>query len=334
MHFDALFPFDAKLSDIPELARAAEKIGFSAAWMAETTHNPFLPAVLVAEHTKNLQFGTGIAVSFARSPAVMAHAAWDLASYSSGRFMLGVGTQIKAHIERRFGMPWPESPVDKLREQISALRAFWNHWQSGERLNLRGDYYKISLSSPFFRPEPIEHPQIPILVAGVNTGLARLAGEMADGFVVHPFHSPAYLHDVLLPAIRKGEAAGQSSNKETQIMINAFAVTNKQERAYARQQLSFYASTPSYRKVLALHGWQDLGEQLSALAARNRWDEMPDLISDEMLETFATVATEAELPSALNDRYGAFATRIALYSPFVPNQRQAFWKQLAGAFNQ
>jgi len=333
VHLDALFPFDTKLSAIPELARAAEKTGFSAVWMAETTHNPFLPAVLVAEHTKKLQFGTGIAVSFARSPAVMAHAAWDLASYSSGRFMLGMGTQVKAHIERRFGMPWPESPVDKLREQIVTLRAFWKHWQSGERLNHRGDYYKISLTSPFFRPEPIEHPHIPILIAGVNTGLAKLSGEMADGFVVHPFHSPAYLKDVLLPAIRKGEEARQGSDKDTQIMVNAFAVTNKKERAYARQQLSFYASTPSYRKVLAIHGWQEVGEQLSALAARKRWDEMPNLISDEMLETFATVATEADLPSALNERYAAFATRLALYSPFVPNERPAFWNRLTSSFN-
>ena len=283
MQLDALFPFDTNLSAVPELARATEDIGFSAAWMAETKNNPFLPGVLVAEHTKHLQFGTGIAVSFARSPAVMAHVAWDLANYSAGRFMLGVGTQVKAHVERRFGMPWPESPVGKLREQIETLRAFWKHWQTGERLNQRGDYYQISLTSPLFRPEPIAHPHIPILIAGVNTGLAKLAGEVADGFVVHPFHSIAYLQESLLPAIRKGGEATQRKRQDIRIVVNAFVVSNEKERAYARQQLSFYASTPSYRRVLAVHGWQEVGQRLSGLAARKRLDEMPELIDDEML---------------------------------------------------
>lgn len=333
MNLDALIPFDSKLSAVPELARTAEEFGFSAVWMAETKHNPFLPGVLVAEHTRHLQFGTGIAVSFARSPAVMAHAAWDLANYSSGRFLLGLGTQVKAHIERRFGMPWPESTVGKLREQIKVLRAYWKHWQTGERLNQRADYYQISLSAPFFRPEPIAHPEIPILIAGVNTALAKLAGEVADGFVVHPFHSLAYLQEVLLPAIHKGLEARQRETEDIQVMVNAFVVTNAKERAYARQQLSFYASTPSYRRVLALHGWQDIGERLSGLAARKRWDEMPELISDEMLETFAIVSDEADLPKALNDRYAAFANRLALYSPFVPDEKDAYWKKLTKYFN-
>jgi probable F420-dependent oxidoreductase len=333
VQLDALFPFDTKLSAIPQLASAAEEMGFSAAWLAETSHNPFLASALVAEHTSRLKFGTGIAVSFARSPAVLAHEAWDLADFSSGRFLLGLGTQIKAHIERRFGMSWPESPVNKLREQIEVMHAFWQHWQEGERLKQRGDYYNISLSAPFFNPGPIPHPKIPILIAGVNTGLAKLAGEQADGFMLHPFHSPAYLQQSLLPAIELGLKNKERKKADFQITVNAFIVTNEQERSYVRQQLAFYASTPSYRPVLATHGWQEIGERLSALAARKRWDEMPALISDEILETYATVCEAADLPAALEERYGHIAARLALYSPFQPKERDQFWKMLTRHFN-
>jgi probable F420-dependent oxidoreductase len=314
------------------MAHAAEQLGFGAIWLAETQHNPFLQATLVAEHTQRIRFGTAIAVSFARSPAVMAHSAWDLAAFSGGRFVLGLGTQVRAHIERRFGMPWPHSPVGKLREQISALRAFWGNWQTGERLQLRGEYYKLSLTSPFFTPAAIEHPQIPIMVAGVNTGLAALAGETADGFLVHPFHSPAYLSELLLPAIRAGAEEAGRPQSATQIVVNAFAVTNPEEREQVRRQIAFYASTPSYRAVLAQHGWQEIGEQLSALAARQSWGDMPGLISDELLDTFATVADEADLAAALRQRYAGLADRLALYTPFVPDQRQAFWQRLTAEF--
>lgn len=332
MQLDTFFPPETELKDIPDLARAAEDMGFGAVWLAETQHNPFLQATLAVEHTRRIHVGTGIAVSFARSPAVMAHAAWDLAALSGGRFMLGLGTQVRAHIERRFGMHWPDSPVGKLREQIAALRAFWRNWQTGEKLNLRGNYYTITLTSPFFQPAAIEKPEIPILIAGVNTGLARLAGEAADGFLVHPYHSPAYLRDVLLPAIRAGaEAAGREAGA-TKLVVNAFAVTNAVEREAARQQIAFYASTPSYRPVMAHHGWTETGEALSKLAARQHWEEMPDLISDDMLETFATVAEEGELAAALEERYSGLADWLALYLPFVPGQRDEFWRSLVAAF--
>jgi len=332
VQLDTFFPPDTSLASIPEMARAAEQLGFGAIWLAETQHNPFLQATLVAEHTQRIHFGTAIAVSFARSPAVMAHSAWDLAAFSGGRFVLGLGTQVRAHIERRFGMPWPDSPVGKLREQILALRAFWGSWQTGARLQLRGEYYKLSLTSPFFTPDAIEHPQIPIMVAGVNTGLAALAGETADGFLVHPFHSPAYLSELLLPAIRAGAEEAGRPQSATQIVVNAFAVTNPEEREQVRRQIAFYASTPSYRAVLAQHGWQEIGEQLSALAARQRWEVMPGLISDELLDTFATVADEADLAAALRQRYAGLADRLALYTPFVPGQRQAFWQRLTAEF--
>src|SRR5512141_349774 len=210
MKLDAGLP-SMPLKDVAAVAEAAEAIGFDALWTSETQHDPFLPCALIAEHTQKLNFGTAIAVSFARSPANLAYQAWDLAAQSHGRFMLGLGTQVKAHIERRFGMQWPDSVTGKLREQILAVRAFWEAWQNGTKLNFRGEHYKLTLMSPFFNPGPIEHPNIPIYIAGVNEGLAKLAGELCDGFHAHPFHSPRYLREVILPAIEKGlHKAGRS----------------------------------------------------------------------------------------------------------------------------
>src|SRR5689334_13623985 len=288
MKFDAVLS-PSGLKDVPATAKAAEEIGFDALWTQETQHDPFLPCALIAEHTTRLHSGTAIAVSFARSPANIAYTAWDLAAQSDGRFILGLGTQVKAHVERRFGQPWPESVTGKLREQIQVIRAFWDCWQNGTKLNYRGEYYKITLMSPFFNPGAIEHPSIPIYIAGVNTGLAKLAGELCDGFHVHPFHTPQYLREVLLPAIAAGAQKAGRPKTDVAISVTAFAVTTPREREDARRQIAFYASTPSYRPVMQLHGWQEAAEKLSSLAARGQWTEMPALVTDEMLATFAVL---------------------------------------------
>ncbi|MBC8333280.1 MAG: TIGR03617 family F420-dependent LLM class oxidoreductase [Anaerolineae bacterium] len=316
------------LTAVPKLAAAVEAMGFDGLWTTETQHDPFLPGPLIAEHTQNLQFGTAVAIGFARNPATLAYTAWDLAQASNGRFILGLGTQVKGHIERRFGMPWPDSVVGKLREQILAIRAFWDTWQNGERLNFRGEYYKLSLMSPFFNPGPNSHPNIPIYIAGVNTGLAQLAGEVADGFHVHPLHSPRYLREVVLPAIETGATSSGRARSDVAVAVSAFAVTNPHEQAFVRQQISFYASTPSYRRVFALHGWEAEAEELSGLVARGKWGEMPALISDEMLATFAVVAKPEDVPYALKERYTGLADRISLYSPFSPGERDDFWRHL------
>ncbi len=330
MHFDASLP-PLPLRDVPSVAQAAEAMGFAAIWTTETQHNPFLPHPLIAEHTRRLQMGTAVAIAFARSPADLAYTAWDLAAVSGGRFILGLGTQVKAHITRRFGMPWPDSVVGKLREEIRAIQAFWHAWQHGEKLNFRGEYYKLTLMSPFFNPGPIEHPDIPIYIAGVNTGLARLAGEAADGFLVHPFHTVRYLQEVLLPAIEEG--AAKAERPRPQIQLTAFVVTDAEEESFVRSQIAFYASTPSYRRVMRLHGWEEVAERLSALAARGQWEAMPALVSDEMLHTFAVVASPAELPAALEARYRGLADRLSLYTPFVPGQKDDLWQRLTRHFN-
>jgi len=335
MQLDATLP-PVPLNDVPNIARAAEAMGFGALWSTETIHDPFLPGALIAEHTQKLHFGTAVAIAFARSPANLAYTAWDLAQASNGRFILGLGTQVKGHIERRFGMPWPESVVGKLREQIAAIRAFWHAWQTGERLNFRGEHYKLTLMSPFFNPGRIEHPNIPIYIAGVNTGLARLAGETADGFHAHPFHSRDYLSQIVVPAIQAGASKAGRSLADIQVSTTVFMVTNPEEDLFVRAQIAFYASTPSYRPVMALHGWEPEAERLSSLAPRGEWGEMASLINDEMLHTFAVVADHADLPAAIYERYHKLVNRLALYIPYVPGEREALWKMLldSGQFSE
>ncbi|MGE5071899.1 MAG: TIGR03617 family F420-dependent LLM class oxidoreductase [Anaerolineae bacterium] len=334
MKLDASLP-SLPLKEVPAIARAAEGLGFDALWTTETQHDPFLPCALIAEHTQHLKIGTAIAVSFARSPANLAYTAWDLAAQSGGRFMLGLGTQVKAHIERRFGMAWPESVTGKLREQIQAIHAFWDAWQNRTKLNFRGTYYKLTLMSPFFDPGPLDSgvARIPIYIAGVNEGLAKLAGEMCEGFHVHPFNSPKYLNDVILPAIENGLQKQGRNRHDITVSVTAFVATSAEEQASARAQIAFYASTPSYRAVMALYGWSAAAEQLSAHASRGEWSEMPGLVSDEMLSEFCVLTDEAHLGEALKRRYGGIADRLTLYLPFTPGERDEFWRKLAAQFS-
>jgi probable F420-dependent oxidoreductase len=325
--FDATLP-PVSLSAIPAIARAAESMGFATLWSTETIHDPFLPAALIAEHTHILGSGTAVAIAFARSPANLAYTAWDLAEASGGRFILGLGTQVKAHMERRYGIPWPESVVGLLRDQIGAVRAFWHTWQTNEPLNYHSEHYKLTLMSPFFNPGPIKYPDIPIYIAGVNTGLARLAGEIAQGFHAHPFHTPRYLREVILPAIEQGAARAGRSRDEIKVSTSAFVVTSPEEEFFVRAQIAFYASTPSYRPVMELHGWGDTAVQLSALAARGHWADMAGLVSDEILGECAVIASAGSLPAALTQRYRGLVDRLGLYLPFLPGKRDDFWNLL------
>jgi probable F420-dependent oxidoreductase len=326
MRIDASLP-PVSLRQIPEIARGAERLGFDGLWTSETQHDPFLPLALTASVTERLQFGTAVAIGFARSPATLAYTGWDLAEASGGRFMLGLGTQVRAHIERRYGMAWPESPVGKLRELLAAVRAFWRAWQSGERLNFRGEHYRLTLMSPFFNPGPISHPDIPIYIAGVNLGLCRLAGEAADGFHVHPYHSVRYLKEVVRPAIAEGVARSGRAAQSVRLSVPAFVATDPGQTDWVRSQVAFYASTPSYRPVMALHGWGEVADELQGLARRGDWGAMGRRISPEMLEAFAVVCSPDELGAALAERYHGLADRLSLYLPFFPGAQDAFWRR-------
>lgn len=331
MRLDVALP-PTSLPAIPAIAHSAEDMGFDGLWSSETIHDPFLPGALIALHTQRVQFGTAVAIAFGRSPTTLAYTSWDLAQASSGRFILGLGTQVKPHIEKRFGMPWPDSVVGKLREQIEAIRALWRSWQTDQKLDFRGEYYRLNLMTPFFNPGPIKYPDIPIYIAGVNQGLARLAGEIADGFVMHPFHSLRYLREVLAPAIENGRVSRNRSSSEIAISATVFTVTSPDEDLLVRSQIGFYASTPSYQSVMALHGWQAVAERLSALARHGDWSAMPAQISDEMLETFAVVGPADEIGARLKERYLGQVDRLSIYLPFSPGERDAFWTQLRSEF--
>ena len=333
MEIDALIS-PVELLDIPGIAGSAEKMGFGAVWTPETTHDPFLVSLLAAEHTGVMKVGTAVAISFARSPTTIAYSAWDLAKVSRGRFILGLGTQVKAHITRRFGMPWPESVVNKMREQIYAIRSIWKTWQAGVPLRFRGEYYKLGLMSPFFNPGPIENPDIPIYIAGVNPGLARLAGEAADGFHIHPLHSRGYLEEVMLPAFKGGFARRDPDLENLTLTASVFVVNSGKERNYVRSQIAFYASTPSYRTLMAFHGWEEQAEELSRLAARAEWEAMPGLVNDRMLEAFTVDCDEKDLPEKLWIRYNGIVKRINLYKPFFPGENDEFWENLICQFRE
>lgn len=316
MRLDASLGFDTPLSDVAGIAARAEAAGVAGLWTAETGHDPFLPLVIAAQHTQTLELGTGIAVAFARSPVAIAATAWDLARVSRGRFMLGLGTQVRAHVERRFGMPWSGRPVAQLREYVAVVRAAWDAWQHGSSPTHRGEFYRLTLMTPFFNPGPIEQPDIPIYLAGVGPGMARLAGEVADGLIVHPLHSRPYLADVVLPAVAEGTARTGRSPADVTIAASSILVTGEEEAAMARRSIGFYASTPTYRPVLEHHGWSEAADALAALARHGRWNEMPGLVSDEMLEALSVTATPDTARDALASHAAGLVDRIGPYQAF------------------
>ena len=332
MRLDAGLGTEGKyLKGMDWTARAAEDLGFAGLWTSETKHDAFLPLVIAANSTRRMQLGTSVAIAFSRSPMETAQTAWDLQDLSGGRFILGLGTQVKAHVTRRFSMPWGR-PAARLREYILALHAIWKSFQTEGPLNFEGEFYRHTLMSPFFNPGPIEQPEIPVFIAGVNTRLARLAGELCDGFHVHPFHSPEYVRQTVKPAISEGASQAGRAPDRVELATSVFVVAAEKEqeaskqRESVRSQLSFYASTPTYSTVLETHGWQEVGERLGVLAREKRWPEMPELINDEMLHAFAVEAAPDEVGSALEERYEGLIDRVALYLPFVPGERDQFWR--------
>jgi probable F420-dependent oxidoreductase len=319
------------LRGMDRTARAAEDLGFAGLWTSETKHDAFLPLAIAANETHEIGLGTSVAIAFSRSPMETAQTAWDLQDISEGRFVLGLGTQVKAHITRRFSMPW-DRPAARLQEYILALREIWESFQNEGPLEFEGEFYRHTLMTPFFNPGPIEYPEIPIYIAGVNTRLARLAGEICDGFHVHPFHSPEYVRRTVIPAIAEGARQADRDRGQVTLATSAFVITGENEerateqRESVRAQISFYASTPTYLTVLEAHGWQGVGEELGKLARDKRWNEMPRLVTDEMLGAFAVEAAPDEIGPALKDRYDGLIDRVALYLPFVPGQRDEFWR--------
>lgn len=335
MKLDLTLAFD-DLRDVPALAREAEALGVDGLWTAETRHDPFLPLALAAEHTRRVSLGTAIAVAFPRSPTVVAHTAWDLQAASAGRVILGLGTQVKGHIERRFSVPWT-APGPRLREYVLALRAIWAAWQGGGPVDFRGQHYTITLMTPFFAPGPIEHPRIPIYIAAVNAYNLRLGGELCDGVHLHPLHSVRYLRDFALPQIEAGLARSGRPRSALTLATSTMMITGRtaeevaRAREFARTQIAFYASTRTYEPVLAAHGWQDLTPRLHRKSVERDWAGMAALVTDEMLRAFAVEAPLPELAAALRERYGTLVDRVAPYTALDRRTARAELRMFADA---
>jgi probable F420-dependent oxidoreductase len=311
------------LKSLPAFARKVEALGYDCLWSAETQHDPFLPLAVAATVTSTIKLGTSIAVAFPRSPMITAHIAWDLQQASDGRFILGLGSQVKGHNERRFSVKY-ESPAPKMREIVLALRAIWDCWQNGTKLNFKGQFYRFDLMTPFFNPGPIAHPKVAVYLAGVNEHMCRVAGEVGDGLHVHPFNSPKYLRESVHPWVEEGLRTSGRGRQDFVYTTATFVVVGdtEQERAVARQavkqQIAFYASTRTYEPVLAAHGWQDLTTHLHRKSVEGDWKGMADLITDEMVDVYAVTGTYDDLGDKVKARYEGLLDRTALYQPYRP----------------
>jgi probable F420-dependent oxidoreductase len=309
-----------RLDDVAARARDLEARGYGAAFAAETSSDPFLAVLLAAEHTDRIEVGTSIAVAFARSPMTVAQTADDLQRFSGGRFVLGLGSQIKAHIERRFSMPWSQ-PAARMREFVLAMRAIWSAWHDDQKLDFRGDFYTHTLMTPFFSPPPHSLGQPKVFLAAVGERMTQVAGEVADGMIVHAFSTATYVREVTLPSIEFGLAAAGRTRGQFEVRDPIFVVTGRsdQEREAAatatKRQLAFYASTPGYRGVLELHGWGEIGDELNTLSKRGEWEKMGELFGDEMLDAFAIVAPPDRVAGELLARYAGLVDRVSLNSP-------------------
>ena len=273
------------------LARKAEAYGFDCLWVNETKHDPFVQLALAAGTTVKIGLGTSIALAFTRSPTTLAYTAWDLQSATNGRLTLGLGSQVKGHIERRFGMKW-EAPAPKMKEVVLALRSVWESWQKGTALDFQGKYFRLNLMTPFFSPGPIDHPSIPVYVAAVNEVMCRVAGEVANGIHVHPLHTVRYMREVIRPALAAGASRASRRAEDVSVAVSVFAAVGDTAKEVEgvkealRQQVAFYASTRSYRKVMELHGWGDVCDRLHELSVKGEWEKMGSEVGEDMLSEF------------------------------------------------
>jgi len=308
------------LGAVPERVRSLEAAGYDGVVSAELANDPFLPLLLAAEHSQRVELHTSIAVAFARNPMTLAQTAHDLNVFSKGRMVLGLGSQIRPHITKRFSMPW-DKPAARMREFILAMRSIWSCWYQGEPLAFRGDFYTHTLMTPMFTPRELTYGAPKVFLAAVGPRMTEVAGEVADGLIAHAFTTDDYLRSVTLPAVERGLAAAGRSRKDFEISCPLFVVTGASEREFeARRdatckQIAFYASTPAYRGVLEQHGWGELQPELTRMSKRGRWDEMGGLIEDPILKAFAVVAEPDALPAALRARCQGAVDRLLCMAP-------------------
>lgn len=306
--------------DVAPAARVAEEAGFDALMTVELGHDVFTPLALAALETGRVELTPSIAVAFPRSPTILAHQAWDLHANSAGRFVLGLGSQVKGHNERRFGIPWT-APAPRLRDYVCALRAIWRCWETRGKLNYQGTHYKFSLMTPDFSPEPTGLPTVPVAISAVGEAMLRVAGEVCDGVRLHPICSRKYLEQVCLPQIMEGLRRGNRARENFDINGGGFVATGPNEEAVAtameevRRRIGFYGSTRSYLPILALHGLEDLGLKLHRMSVEGKWADMAEEITDDTVRIFAACGTYQTIVAEIATRFGGAADSIDLHFP-------------------
>jgi probable F420-dependent oxidoreductase len=322
----------ASLPAVPAEARALENRGYDGAYTFEGPHDPFLPLVAAAPATTELELMTSVAIAFARNPMTLAAQAYDLHLLSEGRFHLGLGSQIKAHVERRFSMPW-SAPAARMRELVLAIRAIWACWQDRTPLRFEGEHYTHTLMTPFFDPGPNPFGLPPIWLGGVGPRMTEVAGEVADGFFIHPFCTAQSLLEVTLPALERGLARRTDGVERVQVALPVMIATGETEAGFdaalqaVRAQIAFYASTPAYRVVLDVHGWGDLQPLLQERTRAGDWAGMAALVTDEIVDAVAVVAAPDDVAEAVTGRYGSLLDRVALNAPYAVDPE--LWADIA-----
>jgi probable F420-dependent oxidoreductase len=317
------------------MAQTAEAVGLDAVLVEETKDDPFQLLALGAAATSSIQLGTSVAIATPRSPTVTAMAAWSLQKLSEGRFLLGLGTQVRAHVERRYGLPW-SAPAPWMRDYVGAIRAVWGCWQDGTRLDYRSDHYDLDVMVPLFDPGPIEHPDIPIHLSAIGPNMCAVAGEVADGVRLHPVCTPKFIDEEVLPNLARGAARSNRDVDQIEVcmkpLVGAAPDDERLEQVTAtvRERVAFYLSTPSYRRTFRLHGWEDIARQASVLSREQRWDELAGLVSDEMLHTVATLGTYDEIAGKLTERYAGRVDRIEFSTPVNGPDDEAQLREILG----
>ena len=312
---------------IPDHVKKIEAQGFDRVGTAEMNHDPFMPLLLAAEHSETIEVGTGIAVAFARSPMILANIGHDLNSYSKGRFVMGLGSQIRPHITKRFSMPWG-APAPQMKELVQAMRAIWANWYEGEPLRFEGKYYNHTLMTPAFTPEDKEYGAPKVTLAAVGPIMTEVAGEVADGLIIHPFSNEKYIREVTLPAIDRGLAKSGRSRENFEIAYTPFIVSGKDEETFekakleAKNRIAFYGSTPAYKNVLAVHGWGDLQFELNKLSKEGKWAEMGEMITDEILNVMGVMGEPSGIVAEIQSRYGDFTDRTSGGFNFVDAEQR------------
>jgi probable F420-dependent oxidoreductase len=319
--------FHGRPEGVADAARAAEERGIDGLLVAEIRHDPFPMLALAAAATRRIGLGTGVAIAFARTPMALAHSAWDLQRLAGGRAVIGLGSQVAPHVTRRYGMPWSR-PAARMREFAAATRAIWHSWQTGDRLDFRGDFYSHTLMTPMFDPGPLPEGAPAIRIAAVGPLMTAVAGEVGDGLVCHPFTTPGYLRETTLPAVRAARAGAEAARKPWtvrpfEVAGTAMVVTGRTAEQLAanttavRERIAFYGSTPAYRPVLEQHGWGALHEALHTLSMEGRWQEMGRLVDDEVLHAFAVVGEPEAAGRAVRERFAGLLDRVTVSLPYA-----------------